>query len=46
MIKNGIRKLNTLLHQASPAKIELAAIKHYSVKQYFFSPTLHYQTLK
>ena len=34
MIKNGITKKNTLLHQARPAKIELAAVKHYSVKQY------------
>ena len=35
MIKNGIRKQDTLLYQASLAKIELASIKHYSVKQYF-----------
>ena len=34
MIKNGITKKNTLLHQARPGKIELAAVKHYSVKQY------------
>ena len=37
MIKNGIRKQDTLLqlHQANPAKIEIAAIKHYTVEQYF-----------
>ena len=37
MIKNGIRKEETLLHQASPSKTELAEIKH-SVKQYFLLP--------
>ena len=35
MIKNGVRKQDTLLHQASPATIEPASIKHYSVTQYY-----------
>ena len=35
MIEKGIRKQDTQLYQASPAKIEPASIKHYSAKQYY-----------
>ena len=34
--KNGVREQVNRLYRASPVKIELSAIKHYSVKQYFF----------
>ena len=36
MIEKVIRKQDTQLHQASPAKIEPASIKHYSVKAILF----------